>query len=289
MKFFKWILIFSIFMFLGFGCSTENNPVNPAGFKGYIYYSNGGEISRIKLSDETVEKLFTNAAKPDIMEDGRILAIESYPVERIIFSDHSGANRESLIESESYTGPKYKYMFDNPRISFNQSYVAYEGDNVYNPVTYIISANDGTLVAIIGDYEARQPMISPSWAPDGSLYVQGWTSMNNGIYRVSADFSTMERIDPNLSNISSPSVSPDGQKIAFIRDGKIWTMGLDGSNPSMLNTEISNFRMPTWSPDSKYLAVTSTGSIYIVDFEGLKVTELSKGYSADGNQMCWSY
>jgi Tol biopolymer transport system component len=277
-----------MFLFVAFGCSTDNNPVNPAGFKGYIYYSNGGEISRIRLSDETVEKLFTNASQPDITEDGRILAIASPPIEKIIYSDHSGANRQSLIESESYTGPKYKYMFDKPRISFNQAYVAYEGDNVINPVTYVIDANDGSLVATIGDYDANQPMISPSWAPDGSLYVQGWTSMNNGIYKVAADFSSMERIDPNLSNVSSPSVSPDGQKIAFIRDGKIWTMGLDGSNPSMLNTEISNFRMPTWSPDSKYLAVTSSGSIFIIDFAALTVTDLSKCYSGDG-QLCWRY
>jgi Tol biopolymer transport system component len=283
-----YLVLFSVLIF-GNGCESTNEPNETAGFRGYIYYSNGGEMSRIRLSDESVEKLFTNASQPDIADDERIIAVESYPLERIIITDHSGANRQSIIESESYTGPKFKYMFDKPRISHNQSFIAYEGDNVYNPITYVINSNNGELVATIGDYDARQPMISPSWAPDGSLFVQGWTSMNNGIYKVSSDFTQMERIDPNLSNVSEPSVSPDGTKVAFIRDGKVWTMGPDGSNAELLNSEISNFTMPTWSPDSKYLAVTSSGSIFIIDFDELTITELSKGFSSAGNQMSWIY
>ena len=282
-------LVLCSVLFMGYGCNSTNEPNDQAGFRGYIYYSNGGEIFRIHLSDEKDEKLFVNATQPDIADDGRIIAVESYPLERIIVSDHSGADRQSIIESESYTGPKFKYMFDKPRISFDQSYIAYEGDNVHNPITYVVNSNNGELVATIGDYDARQPMIAPSWSPDGSLFVQGWTSMNNGIYKVSSDFTTMERIDPNLSNVSQPSVSPDGTKIAFIRDGKVWTMGTDGSNPQLLNSEISNFAMPTWSPDSKYLAVTSSGSIHIIDFAKLTITKLSDGYSSAGNQMCWRY
>ncbi|MFA7326213.1 MAG: hypothetical protein WC121_06080 [Candidatus Kapaibacterium sp.] len=289
MKYFIRILIFSFLLVIGIGCNKDSNPVSPAGYKGYIYYSNGGEIFRLSLTNMTDQKLFTNAVNPDVTSDGFILAVEAYPLERIIYSDLSGGNRQSLIESESYTGPKYKYVFDCPRISYNQSYVAYEGDAISNPITYVIDANDGELVAIIGDYDQRQPMISPSWAPDGSLYVQGWTSMNNGIYKVSVDFTSLERIDPNLSNVSEPSVSPDGKRIAFIRDGKIWTMGLDGSNPTLFNSEISNFHKPTWSPDSKYVVATSYGRLYIIDLEGQKLTELSKGYASDGNQLCWRY
>lgn len=289
MKLFTFYLVLCSVLFMGYGCNSTNEPNDQAGFRGYIYYSNGGEIFRIRLSDEKDEKLFTNASQPEITDDGNIIAVESYPLERIIVSDHSGADRQSIIESESYTGPKFKYMFDKPRISFDQSYIAYEGDNVHNPITYVVNSNNGELVATIGDYDARQPMIAPSWSPDGSLFVQGWTSMNNGIYKVSSDFTTMERIDPNLSNVSQPSVSPDGTKIAFIRDGKVWTMGTDGSNPQLLNSEISNFAMPTWSPDSKYLAVTSSGSIHIIDFAELTITKLSNAYSSAGNQMCWIY
>ena len=287
MKYFIRILLFSVLLVFGFGCKDDTNPVNTGGYKGYIYYSNGGEVFRLRLSDMTEELLFINARNPDVTKDGEILAIEPTNPKRIIYSNVSGTNRQTLIESEIYPAPKYKYDFERPRISYNQSYVAYDGGS--NQITYVINASDGSLVATIGDYDVNQPMLSPSWAPDGTLIVQGLTSMNNGIYKVSADFTTIERIDPNLSEVYSPSVSPDGKKIAFINLGKVWTMNLDGSNATLFNTEIANFYSPTWSPDSKYLAVTSSGRINIIDFEGNKITELPKGYATADNQLCWRY
>lgn len=190
------------------GCSNTTNPTLTAnGMTGVIYYSTAGNIYRIQLNDQTEMELFTNARHPDITAKGEILCVEGYPNTRIIYADATGASRISLIESESYTGPKHKYYMNKPRMSYDQKFVVYEGDNVSNPNSYVINAVTGALVATIGDYSARQPMISPSWAPDGSIYVQGWTSMNNGIYKVAADFSAMERIDPNLSNVYEPNVT----------------------------------------------------------------------------------
>jgi len=255
---------------------------------GVIYYSTAGNIYRIQLSDQTSTELFTNARHPDITAKGEILCVEGYPTTRIIYSDATGANRKSLIVSESYLGPIHKYYLNKPRMSYNQKYVVYEGDNVSNPNTYVVDAVTGALVATIGDYSARQPMISPSWAPDGSIIVQGWTSMNNGIYKVKADFSAMERIDPDLSNVYEPSVSPDGTTIAFIRDGKVNTMGIDGSNPTQLNTSGLQFSMPTWSPDSKYIAAVHSGHIYIFDVKASTATEITKShYVGEGSQLCW--
>jgi Tol biopolymer transport system component len=289
MKLFTIYLVLCSVFILGNGCESTNEPDEPEGFKGYIYYSNNDGMSRIRLSDDMVEELFTNAFQPDITDDGRIIAVESAPKERIIITNVSDANRQTILESEPSFSQMFKYMFDKPRISYNQTYIAYEGDKVHNPITYVINSKNGELVATIGDFDSRQPMISPSWSSDGSLYVQGIPSMNNGIYRISSDFKQMNRIDPNLSNVSEPSVSPDGMKIAFIREGKVWTMGPDGSNATLLNSEKSNFTMPTWSPDSKYLAVTSSGIIHIIDFDKLTITKLSNGYSNAGNQMCWRY
>ncbi|PKL84749.1 MAG: hypothetical protein CVV22_11210 [Ignavibacteriae bacterium HGW-Ignavibacteriae-1] len=271
------------------GCPDTDNPVNQSGLKGYIYYSNGGSVYRIRLNDEKDEELFSNADMPDVAADGRIVAVEAYPNTRIIVTDLTGANRVSIIESEGYKGPVHKKYFDKPRISYNQQYIAYEGDAVLNPITYIIDANDGELLLTIGDYDDSFPCVAPSWAPDGSIYVAGWTSMNNGIYRVSADFTTMERIDPDLNNVYSPSVSPDGTKVAFICNGKLWTMNSDGSNATQINTTINNFAMPTWSPDSKNVAVTSYGTIYIIDLVALTVTEIDNAYASSGNQLCWRY
>ncbi|MBI3258304.1 MAG: PD40 domain-containing protein [Ignavibacteriae bacterium] len=141
---------------------------------------------------------------------------------------------------------------------------------------------------LYGDYSDKRPLISPSWAPDGSIFVQGWTSMNNGIYKVAADFSEYERIDPDLTNVSEPSVSPDGKMIVFISDEKLWTMGIDGSNPTLLNTTATKLHMPVWSPDSKYIAVTSYGHIHIIDPNLLTHMEITQShYVGTDNQLCW--
>jgi Tol biopolymer transport system component len=289
---FRLQIIFVVALFITLaGCSSNNNPTNTVnGLKGFIYYSTAGEIYRINLVDQITKKLFTNARHPDVMDNGQILAVETYPNTRIIYTDITGANRTSLIVSESYIGPLYKYYLNRPRISYNQNYVAYEGDNVYNPNSYIVNASDGSLVVTIGDYNSKQPMISPSWAPDGSLYVQGWTSMNNGIYKVSADFTSLERIDPDLSNVSAPCVSPDGKNIAFIKDGEVWTMSINGENPTQLYSSLANLRMPVWSPDSKYIAAVSSGHICIIDIKSKTGFEITKShYVGEDSQMCWRY
>lgn len=292
MKYFKRVLIFSVLLVIGFGCDIDKstNPETPGGYKGYIYYSDAREVMRLDLSNMTTETLIKSAENPDVTGDNRILAVVTYPIEKLIYSDINGGNIRTLIVNErDIDGPRYKFMFGSPRISYNQAYVAYDGDEVSNPITYVINAVNGSLVATIGDWDTKQPMVSPTWSPDGTLFVQGLKSMNNGIYKVSTDFKSIERIDPNLSDVSSPSVSPDGKKIAFISVGKIWTMDLDGSNALQFDTEISTFNEPTWSPDSKYIVAQRYGDLYILDIGANKITKLSAGHASDGNQLCWRY
>jgi Tol biopolymer transport system component len=282
-------------MVLFTGCSSSD-PVSPNAttFKGFIYYSNGGEIYRLQLSDQKRTMLFSNAVHPDMLNNGQILAVERGNPYRLMLSDLTGANRNTLV-LQNFNGPKHVQYMNKPRISYDQQHVVYEGDNIHNPNTYVVDATDGSLVATIGDYSKSQPMISPSWAPDGSIVVAGWTSMNNGIYKVASDFSSIERIDPNLSNVSDPSVSPDGKYVAFCRDGQVWTMGLDGSNPTQLYVANGKYlRMPTWSPDSKYIAAVNTlassGKVHIFDVQAKTVTELTGFHYVDsGNQLCWRY
>ncbi|MBL7975117.1 MAG: PD40 domain-containing protein [Candidatus Kapabacteria bacterium] len=289
----------TVVLLLGFiavflGCS-DSTSVETTQFKGSIYYSNGGTVYKLNVTDQSKTELFTNARHPDVTNSGDIICVETYPMVRIMRTDLTGANRNNVLTGVDYTGPKYRQYMNKPRISYNQQYVVYEGDNVSNPNTYVVNATDGTLIATIGDYSKSQPMITPSWAPDGSIVVQGWTSLNNGIYKVSPDFTSMQRIDPNLTNVSEPSVSPDGKTIAFIRDGQLWIMGIDGSNATQLYAG-GNYRfgMPTWSPDSKYIAtvnnLASSGHIHILDVQAKTLTEITKShYVSPDHQLCWRY
>ncbi|MBK9250047.1 MAG: PD40 domain-containing protein [Ignavibacteria bacterium] len=276
-------------------CSTnDTTPITPTNnLSGYIYFENASDkIARIRLSDETVEDLFSNARTPDVDKNGRILCIKAANPSQVMFTDKTGANETPLIVMDGSGKFEYKENFYHPRLSYDLAYVSYEGVRDYSAV-YVVDAADGSLKATIGDDRTGgprdEPYISPSWAPDGSLYVAGKSSLNNGIYKFSPpSFNTPERIDPNLSNISEPSVSPDGKSIVFIKDSKVFTMGIDGSNPQQLNTGTRDFYLPVWSPDSKYIAAVSLGHIYVFDIIASTVTEINKTYYVNTNsQLCW--
>ena len=269
--------------------STPTQP-NTTQYKGFIYYSTAGELHRMRMSDEHDDLLFMNARYPDLAADGTIIAVEKFP-DRLIYTDVSGANRIELLNSQGASVPAYRRWMSRPRFSYDQNYIAYTGDKITNPVSYVIDSETGDLVATIGDYSKNQPLLSPSWAPDGSIYVCGYYNLNNGIYKVEADFSSYRRIDPGLSNVSLPNVSPNGKQIAFIRDGKVWTMNPDGSSATQLNTSIASFSMPTWSPDSKYIAAVdqSSGHIHILDPNALSDYEITNSHYVSDEQLCWRY
>lgn len=52
---------------------------------------------------------------------------------------------------------------------------------------------------------------------------------------------------------AAPSWAPDGQRIAFEREGRIWTMLADGDEQRKLS-DIEAYA-PAWSPDGRYVAV----------------------------------
>jgi TolB protein len=55
---------------------------------------------------------------------------------------------------------------------------------------------------------------------------------------------------------ASPSWSPDGRRIAFVRGGRIWTMAADGSRAHPITASIGA-TMPAWSPDGQWIAFAS--------------------------------
>jgi dipeptidyl aminopeptidase/acylaminoacyl peptidase len=55
---------------------------------------------------------------------------------------------------------------------------------------------------------------------------------------------------------ASPSWSPDGRRIAFVRGGRIWTMAADGSRAHPITASIGA-TMPVWSPDGQWIAFAS--------------------------------
>jgi Tol biopolymer transport system component/C-terminal processing protease CtpA/Prc len=91
--------------------------------------------------------------------------------------------------------------------------------------------------------------------------------------------------------LSEPSVSPDGQEIAFVAGGDIWTVPAAGGIARLLITHPATESRPLWSPDGKQLAFVSTrtggGDIYVYDFASGRVARRT---FSDGREQldAWS-
>lgn len=291
MKTFK-LVIFNLFILILFvSCDTTTTPnVTGTAYTGYIYYTFGSDvIYRVNLKDEKVEEIVKNASEPEVLPNGDLIAMESGVQGKIVNISLPNDMRKTILQFK-FPGNKFESQLHAPKISINKQYIAYDGYS-HNPFTYIIDANSGAYVATIGDdsRSSGDNYYNPSWAPDGSLVVQGAPSRNNGLYLISKDFKNITKItESNLTDVSFPNLSPDGKTIVFIRNSELWTINIDGTNPTNLNTKLPTLSCSTWSPDSKFIAVVSNGDIYIVNPKTLILTKLSNKSRANSNQqICW--
>ncbi len=102
--------------------------------------------------------------------------------------------------------------------------------------------------------------ISPAWAPNGQLIA---------FSRLSADGSSLYTVRPDgsqLTKITStrfaehPQWSPDGRRIAFDGDDKVFVIDANGSHETLLfaGTTGNGPGMPAWSPDGRKIAYFNT-------------------------------
>lgn len=89
-----------------------------------------------------------------------------------------------------------------------------------------------------------------------------------------------EPVQP-LPSLAEPSLSPDGQTIAFASGGDIWTVPAAGGVARLLVTDPATESRPLWSPDGTRLAFVSTRSgvanLYILTLATGAVTRLTWG------------
>lgn len=77
--------------------------------------------------------------------------------------------------------------------------------------------------------------------------------------------------------ISSPALSPDGQRVAFSALGRIWVMDLPDGKPRRLTGVEEGEFQPAWSPDGRQIVYASwkdmaeAGHVYSVDADGRRV------------------
>jgi TolB protein len=148
-----------------------------------------------------------------------------------------------------------------------------------------LADSDGSRPIVL--LETREPVLAPTWSPDGSeiAYVSFETS-RPAIYRQNLNTGAREQLTNFKGINSSPSWSPDGKTMAMVlsKDGSpdIYLMDLASKRLTRATRHYAIDTEPAWMPDGKSLLFTSdrggrpqiyryilqTGSTERVTFEG---------------------
>jgi len=131
-------------------------------------------------------------------------------------------------------------------------------DNGYDDI-YMQAVAGGTLTNLTS--HTSEQLEQPAWAPDGKQIVCRHSSGLKVFALVSNKL--VERKFFSGRYYSEPAWSPDetfGSPIAFYNDGSIYTISLDDSEPKFA---IQYAHSPAWSPDGRRLAYVRNSNIYV--------------------------
>ena len=123
-----------------------------------------------------------------------------------------------------------------------------------------IADSDGARPIVL--LESREPILGPSWSPDGNevAYVSFETS-RPAIYRQNLRTGAREQLTNFKGLNNSPVFSPDGNSMAMVlsKDGSpdIYLMNLASKRLTRLTKHYAIDTEPTWMPDGQSLLFTS--------------------------------
>jgi serine/threonine-protein kinase len=235
---------------------------------GHIVYARGSNIYAVPFDLERLE--VTGSPKQLFMggwmnpfsgetclafsNDGMLLYVprgtDSYAISRIKWIDAQG-QVTPLVDS------------------MNSYYIASVSPDGQKVALHVQAANDDVWLYHIGRSSMTRITFGggnsgfPVWSADGRylIYASERGKVQN-IYRKEWDGSGKEERLTNSDHGQYPSsVSPDGKLLAFIQDGDIWLLPLDGSGKSYPFFESpASEANPVFSPNGRYISYESNES-----------------------------
>jgi dipeptidyl aminopeptidase/acylaminoacyl peptidase len=77
------------------------------------------------------------------------------------------------------------------------------------------------------------------------------------------------QVTASEKDVSDPAWSPNGKRLAFVRDEAIWIVDADGARPTLITDHPAGSSMPRWAPDGRSLAFLSRrrgwSQVWLVD------------------------
>jgi TolB protein len=180
-----------------------------------------------------------------------------------------GAHRTADMIYQKITGTRGAF-------ATRVAYVSVDGAPPNQRYQLLVADMDGENMRVI--MESRQPIMSPSWSPDGQ-----WIAYVSFENRASAVFvqrvRTGERrqVSARAGINGAPAFSPDGTKLALVLSGSsgnldIYVLDLATQGLTRLTEDAAIDTEPAWSPDGRSLYFTSDRAggpqIYRVSSQG---------------------
>ncbi|MBB1473813.1 Tol-Pal system beta propeller repeat protein TolB [Luteimonas sp. MC1782] len=141
------------------------------------------------------------------------------------------------------------------------AYVTATGTGTNTRYALMVADADGHAPQVV--VRSTEPLMSPSWSPDGRrlAYVSFEHNNNSAIYIQDLGTGARERVASFRGINSSPAFSPDGNRLALTlsRSGspEIYVMDLGSKALTQLTSQIGIDTEPTWSSDGRSVYFTS--------------------------------
>lgn len=166
----------------------------------------------------------------------------------------------------------------------------------------VVAATVGGTFALVRAFESRDDddrlgRVSPTpvlvsngliaFSRNESVQYDIWTVNSDGTGAVNI---TVESADSEYV----PAWSPDGTKIAFVRemtrtnDRAIYVMNADGTNPIRLKDIGASNHALAWSPDGNRIAYISSGDLFVMNADGSEARRLTSGSKRLDFRPTWS-
>jgi len=122
------------------------------------------------------------------------------------------------------------------------------------PTAPVTPSPNLTIEAIVAVETPREFRLHPR---DRTVACTAEAAGTRQLFTLSLRGGALTQITASEKPVSDPQWSPDGRRLAFVRDEEIWVIEVDGSRLSRVVAKPGRGREPRWSPDGHRIAFLS--------------------------------